>query len=88
MHRDKKIFIAGHKGMVGSAIMSKLIDEGFSNIIKASRDVLDLTDQSSVRDFFTSQKIDYVFLAAAKVGGINANNLSDKILNKFDTTVF
>ena len=54
--------------------MSKLIDEGFSNIIKASRDVLDLTDQSSVRDFFTSQKIDYVFLAAAKVGGINANN--------------
>ena len=74
MHRDKKIFIAGHKGMVGSAIMSKLIDEGFSNIIKASRDVLDLTDQSSVRDFFTSQKIDYVFLAAAKVGGINANN--------------
>ena len=74
MHRDKKIFIAGHKGMVGSAIMSKLIDEGFSNIIKASRDILDLTDQSSVRDFFTSQKIDYVFLAAAKVGGINANN--------------
>ena len=74
MHQDKKIFIAGHKGMVGSAIMSKLIDEGFSNIIKASRDILDLTDQSSVRDFFTSQKIDYVFLAAAKVGGINANN--------------
>ena len=74
MHQDKKIFIAGHKGMVGSAIMSKLIDEGFSNIIKASRDILDLTDQSSVRDFFTSQKIDYVFLAAAKVGGIHANN--------------
>ncbi len=74
MHKDNKIFIAGHKGMVGSAIMSKLIDDGSSNVIKASRDILDLTDQLSVRDFFTSQKVDYVFLAAAKVGGINANN--------------
>lgn len=69
-----KIYIAGHKGMVGSAIMRKLIAEGFTNIVTKTSNELDLRDQRAVNDFFDREKPEYVFLAAAKVGGIVANN--------------
>ena len=68
-----RIFIAGHQGMVGSAIMRKLKKEGFKNIITASRSELDLCNQEAVRKFFETNLIDYVVIAAAKVGGILAN---------------
>lgn len=74
MEKKDKIYIAGHKGMVGSAIHSKLVKEGFDNLITYSSYQLDLRDQKQVSDFFVSEKPDYVFLAAAKVGGIIANN--------------
>ena len=68
------IFIAGHKGMVGSAIERQLSLDSKNHIIKADRKELDLTNQQAISDFFTQQKIDQVYLAAAKVGGIYANN--------------
>lgn len=68
------IFVAGHRGMVGSAIVRKLQAEGYKNIITRTHSELDLIDQAAVRDFFRSEKVDYVVLAAAKVGGIHANN--------------
>mgnify|MGYP001285483166 CR=1 FL=1 len=68
-----RIFIAGHQGMVGSAIMRKLKKEGFKNIITASRSELDLCNQGAVKKFFETNLIDYVVIAAAKVGGILAN---------------
>jgi len=71
--RDK-IYVAGHRGMVGSALVRKLRKEGFENLITASSSQLDLRSQSVVKDFFDEKKPDYVFLAAAKVGGIHANN--------------
>ncbi len=71
---DAKIFIAGHRGMVGSAIFRKLTDDGYANIITRKHSELDLLNQAAVRDFFQNQKIDYVVLSAAKVGGIHANN--------------
>ncbi len=74
MQLTDKIYIAGHRGMVGSAIHRKLVAEGFSNIIYRTSSELDLRDQKAVIDFFTVEKPDYVFLAAAKVGGIVANN--------------
>jgi len=74
MQQNSKIYIAGHKGMVGSAIKRKLVDEGYTNIIFADSSQLDLTNQESVSHFFKSSKPEYVFLAAAKVGGIMANN--------------
>ncbi|MDB5031029.1 GDP-L-fucose synthase [Mucilaginibacter sp.] len=74
MEKKDKIYIAGHNGMVGSAIHSKLVKEGFDNLITYSSYQLDLRDQKQVSDFFVSEKPDYVFLAAAKVGGIIANN--------------
>ena len=74
MDKDKKIYIAGHKGMVGSAIFRKLTSEGYSNIITRSSSELDLRDQQAVKGFFDEEKPDYIFLAAAKVGGILANN--------------
>lgn len=70
----KKIYIAGHNGMVGSAIVRKLKAEGFENLVLRSSKELDLRDQSAVNAFFEAEKPDYVFLAAAKVGGIVANN--------------
>lgn len=70
----KNIFIAGHRGMVGSAILRQLIQEDNYNIITCTRDELDLTNQASVADFFASHVIDQVYLAAARVGGIYANN--------------
>jgi GDP-L-fucose synthase len=74
MNKADKIYIAGHRGMVGSAIKSKLEKEGFQNIIVKTSKELDLTNQKAVHDFFESEKPQYVFLAAAKVGGIHANN--------------
>ena len=74
MQLTDKIYIAGHRGMVGSAIHRKLVAEGFTNIIYRTSAELDLRDQKTVVDFFASEKPDYVFLAAAKVGGIVANN--------------
>jgi GDP-L-fucose synthase len=75
MEKQAKIYVAGHRGMVGSAIVRKLHSEGFENIITRKSSDLDLRNQMSVNDFFEEEKPDYVFLAAAKVGGINANNI-------------
>jgi GDP-L-fucose synthase len=74
MKPHHKIYVAGHNGMVGSAIVRKLKAEGFENLVLRSSKELDLRDQSAVKAFFESEKPDYVFLAAAKVGGIVANN--------------
>ena len=74
LKKDDKIFIAGHNGMVGSAIERKFIHEGFKNILTFSSRELDLRDQLSVEKFYKKEKPDYVILAAAKVGGIYANN--------------
>ena len=74
MEKNSKIYVAGHRGMVGSAIYRKLIKEGYTNIITKTSAELDLRDQKAVSEFFAEEKPDYVFLAAAKVGGIVANN--------------
>lgn len=74
MNRSAKIYIAGHKGMVGSALHRKLVAAGFSNFVFRNSSELDLRIQDDVADFFAKEKPDYVFLAAAKVGGIMANN--------------
>ena len=73
-NRDNTIYIAGHRGMVGSAIVRRLQALGYKNIVTATHAELDLTDQAAVRAFFARQHIDVVVLAAAKVGGIHANN--------------
>ena len=72
--KDKKVFIAGHRGMVGSSVLDLLKNSGFTNIITRTRQELDLTDSSLVRKFFKEEGIDIVVLCAAKVGGILANN--------------
>lgn len=74
MNKHDKIYIAGHRGMVGSAILRKLQQEGFSNFLVASSKELDLRNQQAVEEFFDREKPDYVVLAAAKVGGIVSNN--------------
>jgi GDP-L-fucose synthase len=74
MDRNSKIYIAGHRGMVGSAIIRKLEKEGFTNLVLRTSKELDLREQSAIVRFFETEKPDYVFLAAAKVGGIVANN--------------
>jgi len=74
MNKNDKIYIAGHNGLVGSAIIRKLQSEGFNNIITKTHKELDLIDQAAVDRFFYENKPDYVFLAAAKVGGIGANS--------------
>jgi len=71
----KKVFIAGHKGMVGSAILRRLETQADISIVTAEKSELDLSEQSQVREFFKTQNIDQVYLAAAKVGGIHANNV-------------
>ena len=71
---NKKIFVAGHNGMVGSAIYRELKLQGFKNLVTRSKSELDLTSQVDVQNFFKKIKIDEVYLAAAKVGGIYANN--------------
>ena len=75
MNKKSKIYIAGHRGMVGSAIHRKLLGMGFTNIITRTSTELDLRIQETVNEFFETERPDYVFLAAAKVGGIMANNL-------------
>ncbi|HAG74523.1 MAG TPA: GDP-fucose synthetase [Thauera sp.] len=74
MNLTDTIFVAGHRGMVGSAIVRRLQALGYANILTAGRDALDLTNQHAVNAFFAAQRIDQVYLAAAKVGGIHANN--------------
>jgi GDP-L-fucose synthase len=73
MNKTSKIYVAGHRGLVGSALMRKLTAEGYSNLVVRTSSELDLRDYNKVIDFFDEQKIEYVFLAAAKVGGIIAN---------------
>jgi len=75
MQLNSKIFVAGHRGMVGSAIVKNLENKGFNNIVTRTSDELNLIDQNAVAAFFESEKPEYVFLAAAKVGGIVANNI-------------
>lgn len=75
MNKDSKIYVAGHRGMVGSAICRKLKMEGYRNISFRTSKELDLRNQEAVADFFSAEKPEYVFLAAAKVGGIQANNI-------------
>lgn len=74
MHKDSKIYLAGHDGMVGSAILRKLQKEGHTNIVYKTIAELDLTDQRATKEYFEKEKPEYVILAAAKVGGIMANN--------------
>lgn len=74
MNKEDKIYIAGHRGMVGSAIHRRLVREGFTNFVFRTSAELDLRDQQAVASFFKDERPDYVFLAAAKVGGIQANN--------------
>lgn len=75
MNHNAKIYVAGHRGMVGSAIVRRLERSGYPHIITRSRQDLDLLDQAAVRDFLHAEKPDYIFIAAAKVGGIHANNV-------------
>jgi len=74
LNLDAKIYVAGHRGLVGSAIVRNLEDKGYKNIIYRTHKELDLTNQEAVRRFFEEEKPEYVFLAAAKVGGIHSNN--------------
>jgi len=73
--KEAKIYVAGHRGMVGSALVRRLTQEGFTNLVTRTSSELDLRNQQAVADFFAQEKPDYVILAAAKVGGINANNI-------------
>ena len=73
MQKDSKIYVAGHRGMVGSAIVRELNRQGYFNIITRTHSELDLTRQADVEKFFEDEKPEYVFLAAAKVGGIMGN---------------
>lgn len=75
MNKESRIYIAGHRGLVGSAITKKLQDKGYKNLIFRDSSSLDLTNQAAAAAFFKEEKPEYVFLAAAKVGGILANNI-------------
>ncbi|MDQ7011290.1 MAG: NAD-dependent epimerase/dehydratase family protein, partial [Mariprofundaceae bacterium] len=74
MKKDARIYVAGHRGMVGSAIVRRLKKEGFANLILRPSGELDLREQQAVESFFAGEQPEYVFLAAAKVGGILAND--------------
>jgi GDP-L-fucose synthase len=74
LHKNSKIYVAGHKGLVGSAIVRKLLTEGFDNLLLRTHQELELTDQKAVKQFFEIEKPEFVILAAARVGGIYANN--------------
>ena len=74
INKEDKIYVAGHRGLVGSAIVRNLREKGYENIVGRTHRELDLTDQAAVRAFFEAERPDVVVLAAAKVGGINANN--------------
>ncbi len=75
MNKIDKIYVAGHRGLVGSAIIRNLEQNGYSNLVWRTSKELDLTNQGAVIQFFAKEKPDYVFLSAAKVGGIHANNI-------------
>lgn len=75
MKKDSKIFVAGHRGLVGSAILKNLKERGYTNFVLRTHAELDLTDQQAVNEFFAAEKPEYVFLSAAHVGGIMANSL-------------
>ena len=75
MNKNSKIYIAGHRGLVGSAILENLHEKGYNNLIIRTHKELDLTNQEAVSNFFSQEKPEYVILAAAKVGGIIANNI-------------
>jgi len=75
MNKNDKIFVAGHKGLVGSAIVRELKNQGYTNILTVDKSVVNLKSQTDVDSWFSENKPDYVFLAAAKVGGIHANNV-------------
>jgi len=75
MNKDSKIYLAGHTGLVGSAIYRKLKNEGYTNIVTRTHKELDLTNQQQTQEFFQNERPEYVFLAAAKVGGIKANDI-------------
>jgi len=75
MDKNAKIYVAGHRGMVGSAIVRRLTDLGYANVVTRSHAELDLTNQQAVTDFLSTERPDYTFMAAAKVGGIQANNI-------------
>tara|TARA_B110000971_G_scaffold165051_1_gene169029 strand:- start:21559 stop:22536 length:978 start_codon:yes stop_codon:yes gene_type:complete len=74
MNKDSKIYVAGHRGLVGSALIRQLKKQGYINVVTRTHAELDLANQAEVEDFFNQEKPEYVFLAAAKVGGIHANN--------------
>jgi GDP-L-fucose synthase len=74
MNKSSKIYIAGHRGLVGSAIVKNLKEKGYINLVYRTHKELDLTNSSAVKEFFEIEKPEYVILAAAKVGGIVANN--------------
>ncbi|HSG91364.1 MAG TPA: NAD-dependent epimerase/dehydratase family protein, partial [Pseudomonadales bacterium] len=74
MARDAPIFVAGHRGMVGAAIVRRLRDAGFTNLLLRTHDEVDLTDQKATFEFLSAARPAYVFMAAARVGGIHANN--------------
>ena len=74
MNKNDKIFVAGHRGLVGSAIKRELEKKGYTNIVTRTHKELDLTDSKAVSEFFEAEKPDYVILSAAKVGGIQGNN--------------
>ncbi len=75
MNKTDKIFVAGHKGLVGSALVRELTNKGYTNILTVNKNIVDLRDQKAVNKWFADNTPDYVFLAAAKVGGIQANNV-------------
>ena len=75
MDRQARIHVAGHRGLVGGAIVRRLRADGFVNLLLRGHDELDLTDQAAVADFYARERPDYVFLAAARVGGIHANSV-------------
>ena len=89
MEKNAKIYVAGHNGLVGSAIVRALKKEGYSNIVFKSSKELDLRNQKATDEFFSNEKPEYVFLAAAKVGGIKANmeNPADFIYNNIQVTI-
>src|SRR6185295_941586 len=74
MNTDSKIYVAGHRGLVGSALVRQLESQGYKQLVTRTKDEMDLMDFKAVQNFFATEKPEYVFLAAAKVGGIHANN--------------
>ena len=87
MEKNAKIYVAGHRGMVGSAIVRELQRQGYTNLITCTHKELDLTRQEAVEEFFVKEKPEYVFLAAAKVGGIVANQGSNGTWNGICETI-